>query len=162
MALRAAVAVLLIALSGCATGYRKLGWAESGYEEKQIDFNTWMVSYHGSDQEFCKKAARYRAAELCRAQGQTYVSIKSAQTLSSFIGRTRNPVQDPRDNPAYVVENTSGLERKYDQAGYSLRVGFVKARPESGDAYDAALELSQGVPGAEKTANDENRTNHGK
>ena len=138
---RAALAVLLIAVSGCATGYRKLAWADSGYEEKQLDFNNWLVSYHGSDLEFCKKAARYRAAELCKQEGFAYFRIKSEQVRSTFAARTRNPTQDPRENPTYMVENTSGLERKYAVAGYTYKVEFSKSDPKAAESYEAAAVL---------------------
>ena len=125
-------------LGGCASGYRKVGWINSGYDEKPHGFNGYVVRYHGGDLVFCKKGALYRAAELCKQQGFRYFKVKSEQVISSFaqnikpidLGSERWREEDP-------TASTPGLVRTADVAGYSYTVEFEKKDPMDGSTYEA-------------------------
>ena len=134
---------LALGLSACGHGYRKVGWMNSGYSETQIDFAHWVVSYHGGNLEFCKRAALYRSAELCKEKGFGYFRLKDGQILGTFV--PRRPASGPdmvsQGQGNYLTDNTSGLVRKADVAGYCYRAEFFKDDPKTGDALEAEAVL---------------------
>ena len=73
------IVVALLALAGCATTYQPMGGA-GGYEELQLNPNTYRVSFQGNGytrQERVADFALLRASDLTLAQGSRYFVVVS-------------------------------------------------------------------------------------
>jgi hypothetical protein len=146
----------LAAACGCGSRYRKLGgFPPRGYVESELGYGRYLVSYRGRDLEFCKAAGFYRAAHLCEELGFAYFKVTSEQVYKTFVQRKR-PVNmdDPTFRSVTEIQDTAGLERKDEMAGYNYSVEFLKNDPLDGRAYDAADILrSRPVPGTDRIRN---------
>ena len=124
----------------------------NGYSESEIAFGRYMISYHGTDIEFCKKAGLVRAAELCLAQGFLYFKISSEQAISDFNSRTSaNGLADKSLRSPSASEGEAGLQRKTEGSGYNYTVEFSKTKPANAVVYNAKEVLNgNSAPGAEE------------
>lgn len=126
------VACLLLGLAACgATRYQKLNdFTDQGYSETQASFGHYIVSYHGTNLEFCKKSAFYRCAELGSQLGFAFFKVTGEQVVSSFNPRTAVVVGEDSTNRSVGADvGTAGLQRKDNVAGYNYAVEYLKSDP---------------------------------
>ena len=127
-------------------------FVNSGYTQTSLGYGQFLVSYHGGDLEFCKKAGYYRCAELCVQQGFRYFKVTDEQVLSTFIATHHHNAADEASWQDSQVGDDQGLRRAQDVAGYNYKVEFYKADPMQGRVVDAKEILDTWkVPGKDKT-----------
>lgn len=103
--MRKAVAVLVLALSACATPYGKYGLL-GGYTDSRIDSNTFSISVDNNaytNQQTTSMHALYRAAELTVENGFDYFVI-----VSSVSNPTSMAMTMPSTSTSQTSINTYG------------------------------------------------------
>lgn len=93
----AAVFVPLL-LTGCMTAYQPLG-ATGGYQDKQLDKDTYQVAFYGNGNTPRPAVLKYflhRCAELTLEQGYEYFEIYSTKGDAPRSGATPEPYTEAR------------------------------------------------------------------
>lgn len=148
------LAVALLCLSGCATGYHPSSFT-GGYSDVRLDDGLYKVSYRGNGATSGSTAADFamlRAAELALENGYPYFTVEDSSSHQS-IGSHTDPVQvhanHYRIGSGYTKYSTTGGETTvYSKPSNRIIVRMHKENP--GNGYDAeqivkALRIEYGL-----------------
>ncbi len=108
MPLSRLVFVALLALAGCATGYRPEN-ANGGYSETQIDRNVFRVTFKGNirvDQAQTNEMALLRSAEVTLANGFAWFVTSGNASTGSAVSLATNVVTIPATTITIVCFET--------------------------------------------------------
>jgi hypothetical protein len=112
---RLCVLAVVVATTGCATGYHRPGFMRGGYTEVQLGENVFQVSFHGNGytrEERAEDFALLRSAEVAAQHGFPFfviVNQRNRQRVSSYTTPTTTTGRATVDgNTIRVSSETSG------------------------------------------------------
>ena len=110
---RVSAIVLLMALAGCATEYRRdSGWG-SGFSEVQLDTNVFRVSFNGNNYtrpERAEELALLRSADLTLQHGFSYFVIvdgRSREDVHTYSAPVETTTKTSRRGNGELVTRTT-------------------------------------------------------
>lgn len=126
------LAVVLLAIAGCATGYVSRGFS-GGYSEDRIDASHYIVSFDGNgyaSQDRVWYFWIYRCAQLTREKGFTYFTVgKNLYRKSSYDGETEGARLQPAVLTDRDMDRRTGAGHGYrftDTAGGYIYIAPVR------------------------------------
>lgn len=121
--------LLLVTLSGCATGYHASGYM-GGFSETQLGPNVFRVSFEGNNYTSGERAENFmmlRSAELALAHGFRYFSVATSKDSSSS------------DSTVYFTKHNAHVSNDYYPGRAQTIVCFAEKPSEGGLVYDATF-----------------------
>lgn len=133
---KAFLAVLLVGLTGCATGYQTKGWS-GGFSETQLSPDTFMVNFAANAYTTPEQASDFailRAADKSQALGCDHFVILNG-TESAVTGAVSVNTAAYGDNTAVSTGGVFPMVKPNSK----LMVRCYKGQPEGVQAFDVAF-----------------------
>src|SRR5262245_12345401 len=90
---RLSVAAMAVALSACATPYKpESALNQGGYSEQRRApgvYAVWFLGNERTSEDRSEDMATLRAADLCLAEGKSFMRTSDFNTSSAFIGMSQ-------------------------------------------------------------------------
>ena len=133
---------LVLLLWGCATPYGEYNyWTGGGFDEVQIDNNSWRVSFKGSDNDDKDRIANLcllRCSEIALQNGFTYFAIVSQENTKETGAFTTPTVSTTNIIGNIAVTNTYGGQTFFSSApSSSNEIICFKEKPNDIHTYNA-------------------------
>ena len=146
MRLISCAVVAVVALAGCAPGFRRAG-PTGGYSDLQVDEGTWIVRYDGNaftPPQPAAEMAWLRSAQLATQNGFRYFVVAEAVDTSTVHSYAQPTQTNTRVRSSYggtyeaTTTHSGGGTVQHLKPGTALTIVCFKERPDGvGFVYDA-------------------------